>query len=70
MADAMDAGSLSAFLEMGGYGAYVWPAFALTAAVLVGLLVASVRSLRAREKDLTRLRTEMKLPSRDPAGEA
>ncbi len=53
----MDAGSLSAFLEMGGYGAYVWPAFALTAAVLVGLLVASVRSLRAREKDLTRLRS-------------
>ncbi|HRK95886.1 MAG TPA: heme exporter protein CcmD [Rhodospirillales bacterium] len=70
MADAMNAGSLAAFLEMGGYGAYVWPAFALTAAVMVGLLIASVRSLRAREKDLTRLRSEMKMASGDPAGEA
>lgn len=66
----MDAGSLSALLGMGGYGVYVWPAFGLTAAVMIGLLIASVRSLRAREKDLLRLRAEMKLTSGDPAGEA
>jgi heme exporter protein D len=66
----METGSVSAFLEMGGYGAYVWPAFMLTAAVMIGLLVVSVRSLRAREEDLTRLRAEMKLPGGDPAGEA
>ena len=36
------------FLEMGGYGGYVWPAFGATAVVLVGLLLASVRSLRAK----------------------
>lgn len=70
MADAMETASLSTILEMGGYGAYVWPAFALTAAVMIGLLVASVRSLRSREADLMRLRAEMKLPSGDPAGEA
>lgn len=66
----MDAGFLSALLGMGGYGVYVWPAFALTAAVMIGLLIASVRSLRAREKDLLRLRAEMNLTSGDPAGEA
>jgi heme exporter protein D len=66
----METLSLSAFLAMGGYGAYVWPAFALTAAVMIGLLVASVRSLRARETDLMRLRAEMKLPGGDPASEA
>jgi heme exporter protein D len=66
----METDSLSAFLAMGGYGAYVWPAFALTAVVLLGLLVASVRSLRAREADLTRLRAEMKMADGDPAGEA
>lgn len=67
----MDAGSFSAFMAMGGYGGYVWPAFGLTAAVMIGLLIASVRSLRAREKDLLQLRAEMKLASGGgPAGEA
>jgi heme exporter protein D len=66
----MDAGSLSVFMAMGGYGAYVWPAFVLTAGVMIALLIASVRSLKAREKDLLRLRAEMKLTGGDPAGEA
>ncbi|MCU0894334.1 MAG: heme exporter protein CcmD [Rhodospirillales bacterium] len=66
----MDAGSLAAFMAMGGYAAYVWPAFVLTAVVMIVLLIASVRSLRAREKDLVRLRAEMKLTRGDPAGEA
>ena len=43
------------FLEMGGYGGYVWPAFGATALVLVGLLLASVRSLRAKEAALMAL---------------
>lgn len=61
---------MSAFLEMGGYGAYVWPAFVLTAGVMIGLLAASVRSLHAREADLMRLRAEIKLPGGDQTGEA
>ena len=48
--------SLEDFVEMGGYARFVWPAFALTAATLAGLLIASVRSLRAQEESLARLR--------------
>lgn len=47
---------MAQFLDMGGYAAFVWPSFAVTALVLVGLLVASVRSLRAREAALEALR--------------
>jgi len=43
------------FLAMGGYAAFVWPAFAVTAAVLVGLLVVSLRTLRRREAALALL---------------
>ncbi len=53
---------------MGGYAAFVWPSFAITAVVLVGLLVASLRLLRSNEAALTALKAE-----RDPkpsAGEA
>lgn len=40
---------------MGGYAAYVWPAFGVALAVLVGLLVASLRSLRANQAALSAL---------------
>lgn len=40
------------FLSMGGYAAYVWPALGLTALVLVGLLLVTLRSLRRREAQL------------------
>lgn len=40
------------FLAMGGYAAYVWPAFGITAVVLVALALASLRSLRTREQML------------------
>jgi heme exporter protein D len=43
---------MAAFFEMGGYGAYVWPAYGLAAVVLIGLLAASLRALRARETAL------------------
>ncbi len=66
----METGSLSIFLAMGGYAAYVWPAFAATAVVLIGLLVISVRDVRCREADLLRLRAEMREDRREPTGEA
>ncbi len=47
--------SVSDFLAMGGYAAYVWPAFGVALAVLVGLLVASLRSLRANQAALSAL---------------
>ncbi len=37
------------FLAMGGYAAYVWASYALSAAVLAGLALASVRRLKALE---------------------
>ena len=43
---------LDAFLAMGGYGAYVWSAYAITGLIL-GFLVAA--SLRARQSMRARL---------------
>jgi heme exporter protein D len=40
------------FLSMGGYAAYVWPALGLTAVVLIGLWVVTLRTLRTRERQL------------------
>ncbi|MGE0747890.1 MAG: heme exporter protein CcmD [Rhodospirillales bacterium] len=57
------------FAAMGGYAMYVWPAYALCAAVLGGILIASVRSLRARAAEVAAL--EAVLPRRRrPAGDA
>ena len=47
---------------MGGYGAFVWPAYGVTAAVLLALLVDSLRRLKAGQRALARL--EAQLPKR------
>ena len=41
------------FLDMGGYARYVWPAYALTAAVFVWNIVSACR-LHARALERTR----------------
>lgn len=43
------------FFAMGGYAAFVWPSFGITAGVMVVIWLASVRSLRAREAELAAL---------------
>ncbi|MDE0203791.1 MAG: heme exporter protein CcmD [Rhodospirillaceae bacterium] len=43
------------FFEMGGYATYVWPAFGAAAAIMVALLVLSIRTMRAREATLRAL---------------
>ena len=43
------------FFEMGGYAAYVWPAFGAAAVIMIGLLVLSIRTMRAREATLRTL---------------
>lgn len=50
--------SVQEFLAMGGYAAFVWPAWGLTLVVLGGLLWSSLRSLRARESELAALEAE------------
>lgn len=46
---------LVSFFAMGGYYAYVWPAYGLAAMVLGGLLVVSLRALRVRQAEVDRL---------------
>jgi len=43
---------LSAFLDMGGYGQFVWPAYGVVCVVLVGLMIESRRSLKSAEAAL------------------
>ncbi|OJX81735.1 heme exporter protein CcmD [Magnetospirillum sp. 64-120] len=44
--------NLSAFFAMGGYAGYVWPTYILAVVVMAVLLIASVRSAHANERDL------------------
>jgi len=46
---------LAGFLAMGGYAQFVWPAYAVAAAVLAGLALAAARRLRARRAELAAL---------------
>ena len=46
---------LSSWIHLGGYGAYVWPAYGVAALVLIGLLWWTTRGLRANERLLARL---------------
>ena len=65
--------SLSAFFAMGGYAQYVWPSFGLTFIVMVGVLVVSLRSLRAAEAELAALQSAVgsgRTPAVDGADEA
>ncbi len=50
------------FFAMGGYAAFVWPAFGVSAAVMLGLWLASLRRLRGSQRRLARLQAER--PSR------
>lgn len=46
---------VTAFFQMGGYGAFVWPSLGLTVAVMAGLLIATLRQLRERQRRLADL---------------
>ena len=40
---------MAEYFAMGGYAAYVWPAYGITVIVLIGLLADTLLGLRARE---------------------
>ncbi len=47
--------TIQTFVAMGGYAGFVWPAYALAAILLVGLLTVSLRQLRKAETELAAL---------------
>lgn len=47
------------FFSMGGYGAYVWPSYGLSAVIMLVLLVASLRGLKSTEATFNRLKAEV-----------
>ncbi|MBM3503637.1 MAG: heme exporter protein CcmD [Alphaproteobacteria bacterium] len=57
-----------AFFAMGGYAAFVWPAFAVAAVVMAGLVWSSVRALRHDRRTLALLETERPRRRKDPPG--
>lgn len=46
---------MSAYLAMGGHGAFIWPSYAISAVVLIALAVVSWRRARVAQRDLDRL---------------
>lgn len=46
---------MSDFIAMGGYGVFVWPAYGLTAIVMLGFLAVTWQGLRGRRRELERL---------------
>ena len=44
---------ITAFLNMGGYAAFVWPALGIATAVLAGMAIVSLRALRHSETALS-----------------
>jgi heme exporter protein D len=49
---------LSHWLAMGGYEAYVWPAYAVAVVVIGGLALVSILSARAARRELLRLQPD------------
>ena len=47
---------LSTFLDMGGYGGFVWSAYGIAAFILVGLAAQSVVTLKRTEMMLKQVR--------------
>ncbi len=45
------------YLDMGGYAAWVWPAYGLAAVALGGILFFTLRDLKTREREFEALRS-------------
>lgn len=44
------------FLDMGGYGRFIWPAYGMTILAMIALTAASLRALRRRKREFAALR--------------
>lgn len=61
---------MSAFFAMGGYAAFVWPAYAVSVLVMVALAVQSVVDLRAQRRLVSELEAGERSRPRAPARDA
>lgn len=52
------------FLDMGGYARYVWPAYGLTAVVLLGMLIDSAVTYRRTRRALAAIEATRPRPRR------
>ncbi|HEC91170.1 MAG TPA: heme exporter protein CcmD [Alphaproteobacteria bacterium] len=56
---------MNKFFDMGGYGAFVWPSYIITALVLAAVFVFSRRLLKSRERELADLQKNLGQKSLD-----
>ncbi len=49
---------LMTFLDMGGYARFVWPAYGVSLFSLLAILIFSLRSLKAREREFEALKSQ------------
>lgn len=49
---------MSEFLAMGGYAAFVWPAYGVAGVVLAALVIESLAADRRARRELARLEAE------------
>ncbi|MCA0199407.1 MAG: heme exporter protein CcmD [Proteobacteria bacterium] len=52
--------NFAAFIDMGGYAAWVWTAYGLATVALVGMLVVSRRTLKARTREFEEMKANRK----------
>lgn len=48
------------YLSMGGYAAWVWPAYGLASVALVGILVITLHTLKSRQQEFDALKSRRK----------
>jgi heme exporter protein D len=58
-----------AFFDMGGYGGFVWPAYAIVAFVMVGLWIMSRRFQRTSSDELAALNPRAHRRQQEPNDE-
>jgi heme exporter protein D len=61
---------MSEFLNMGGYGAFVWPSYIITALVLGAVFISSRRLLKSRKRELDALQKSLGQESLDEKDES
>ena len=60
---------MAAFFDMGGYGGFVWPAYAIVAFVMVGLWTMSRRFQRTSSDELAALNPRTRRRHQEPNDE-